>query len=62
MSKDLYCIVIEDNGIFDVTENEDGFIFMTRKAAEAELLLYKGPILSSFKPKLAKLTFVKESK
>jgi hypothetical protein len=30
MSKDLYCIVIEDNGIFDVTENEDGFIFMTR--------------------------------
>ena len=24
MSKDLYCIVIEDNGIFDVTENEDG--------------------------------------
>lgn len=62
MSRDLYCIVIEDSGIFDVTENEDGFIFMTRKAAEAELLLYTGPILSSFKPKLAKLTFVKESK
>lgn len=62
MSKDLYCIVIEDNGIFDVTENEDGFIFMTRDAAEAELLLYDGSILSSFKPKLAKLTFVKEKK
>lgn len=58
MTKHLYCIVIEDNGIFDVTENEDGFIFMTRKAAEAELLLYKGTILSSLNPKIAKLSFV----
>lgn len=58
MTKDLYCIVIEDNGVFDVTENDDGFVFMSRKEVEAELLLYKGSILSSLNPKIAKLSFV----
>ena len=58
MTKHLYCIVIEDNGVFDVTENDEGFVFMSRKEAEAELLLYKGTILSSLNPKIAKLSFV----
>lgn len=62
MTKNLYCIVVEDNGVFDITENDDGFVFMSRKEVDDELLLYKGSVLSSLNPRIAKLTFVDEKK
>jgi hypothetical protein len=62
MIKDLYCIVLEDCGYFDLAVTDDGIVFMSKEEAEAELLLYNGPILSTFNPKLAKLTFIEETK